>query len=380
MSAKPITRIRVGSVSLPFWEHAEGWRWSWKDSTGTWRYGTRKDKVAAIDAAKAQARAIHNGKLDLDALTAPQLELIRQFLALDPTSADLERMRVHRARMVGITVAVLVARWKAHKLAELGGVESRTLRGDLNWLAKMADHFGSTSAAEIEPDEIQAYIESAGDNPKSRKTYRARVSALWKFGNAHEIFHSTAADRLPAYKLPAQHRINILTPDQAKTILKAVAPELTGWLILNLFSGLRAQEIVSRQEAVKPSLRWEDVRGADGVIDVPAAVSKRRKRRIMPILPTLEAWLEYIDAPKSGPIATCDPSRTETGRLGRLIGGWPRNVLRHSYCSYRAAQTRDAPALALEAGNSVAMINSHYMEAVSAADCEAFWALLPPLK
>ena len=379
MSAKPITRIRVGSVSLPFWEHAEGWRWSWKDSSGVWRYGTRKDKVAAIDAAKAQARAIHNGRLDLDTLNPAQLEIIRQFLALDPTQADVDRMRAQRARVAGITVAVVLSRWHGRKMSEIAGIESRSLRGDRLWLEKLAAHFGQANAAEITTDELQSYIEAAGTNPKSRKTYRARIAALWKFANAHEIFQSTAAERLPAYKLPAQRKIDILTPAQAKTILKAAAPEFRGWLVLNLFSGLRAQEIVSRNEAVKPSLRWEDVRRADGVIDVPAAVSKRRKRRIIPILPTLEAWLKYIDAPVSGPIATCDPSRTETGRLGGLIGGWPRNVLRHSYGSYRAAQTKDAPALALEMGNSVGMIAAHYAEAVSAADCEAFWGLVPPL-
>ena len=153
--------------------------------------------------------------------------------------------------------------------------------------------------------------------------------------------------------------------------------EFRGWLVLNLFSGLRAQEIVSRQESKKPSLRWEHVRRADGVIDVPAAVSKRRKRRIIPILPTLEAWLAHVDAPEHGEIASHDPSRTETGRLGALIGGWPRNVLRHSYGSYRAAQIRDAPSLALEMGNSVAMIDAHYMEAVSAADEAEFWGLVP---
>lgn len=379
MSAKPITRIRVGSVSLPFYPHSDGWRWAWKDSTGVWRYGTRKDRTDAMDAAKAQARMIHNGKLDLDALSSVQLDLIRQFLALDPTSADLDQLRQWRDRKAVVTVADALARWHAHKLAELGGVESRTLRGDFLWLEKMAAHFGQANAPEIPTGELQAYIEAASTNQKSRKTYRTLTASLWRFAGVHEVFISTAAERLPLYKQAAKKRIEILSPAQAKLLLKNIAPEFRAWLVLNLFSGLRAQEIISHNDAIKPSLRWENVRRADKVIDVPADVSKRRKRRIIPILPTLEKWLAHINPPDSGKIVPSMPTRGETARLGELIGGWPRNVLRHSYGSYRAADTKDAPALALEMGNSVTMIEAHYMEAVGAADSAAFWGLVPPL-
>jgi len=380
MSAKPITRIRVGSVTLPFYRHGDGWRWAWKDASGEWRYGTRKDKADALDCARAQARSIHNGKLDLESLNPAQMDLIRQFLALEPTGADVERLRQWRTAPAVVTVLQALQRWHAHKLSELGGVESRTLRGDWLWLQKMSDYFGVANAADIQTADLQEYIEAASTNQKSRKTYRTLIGSLWRFAGVHQVFTSTAAERLPLYKLATRTKIDILTPAQAKILLANVAPEFLPWLALNLFSGLRAQEIISHNEAVKPSLRWENIRRADGVIDVPADVSKRRKRRIIPILPALEKWLAHINPPESGKIVPSMPTRGETARLGELIGGWPRNVLRHSYGSYRASETKDAPALALEMGNSVTMIQAHYMEAVSAADSVAFWGLVPPVK
>ena len=55
MSAKPLTRIKVGSVSLPFYKHQTGWRWAWKGADGVWHYGTRTDYSEAVDAAKERA-------------------------------------------------------------------------------------------------------------------------------------------------------------------------------------------------------------------------------------------------------------------------------------------------------------------------------------
>lgn len=48
---------------------------------------------------------------------------------------------------------------------------------------------------------------------------------------------------------------------------------------------------------------------------------------------------------------------------------WKHNALRHSYISYRVAQAQNIPQTALEAGNSVAMVNRHYRELVT--DSEA---------
>jgi integrase len=380
MPAKKKERVKVGSVSVPLYPWTDPktsksyWRWSWKDSTGKWCYGTRANKADAQEAARTQARNIHNGLLDLAAITGHDADLVRQFLALKPTADDIAVLRERRGRK-STTLQSVVETWVAHKLAELNGVESRTLNGDRLWFEKLAVHFPDVLPGDITTEQLKEYIEAASANPKSRKTYRARVSMLWKFAASHEIFTSTAADRLPAYKVATRDQISILTPDQARTLLVNVADEYRPWLVLALFSGLRAEEIHSRQESKKPSLHWDAVQ--DSTIVVPARVSKTGKRRFPPVLPTLAAWLDHIGRPETGRICERSPSRTETGRLGELIGGWPRNVLRHSYGSYRAAVLNDIPALALEMGNSVSIIEAHYREAVTPDVAAEFWKLTP---
>jgi integrase len=377
-----VERVKVGSVSLPFYEWVDPrsgriyYRWTWKDNEGKWRYGTRANKEEAIEAARAQARTVSNGKLDLEAITADQTDLVRQFIALNPTAADIAAMRLRRTKSADTLFPVLDS-WIAHKKAELEGKESRTLNGDRLWFEKLAQHFESTKPAEITSDQLREYIEQASTNPKSRKAYRARCAMLWRFAETHELFSSKAADLLPIYKVPAREKIDILSIDQAQTLLREVADEYRAWLVLSIFSGLRAEEIHSRQESKKPSLKWQDVFLDRGIIIIPAKVSKTKKRRIIPIHSTLAEWLKLIAPPANGEICTHSPSRTETGRLGDFIGGWPRNVLRHSFGSYRAAEIDDIPKLALEMGNSVSIIESHYREAVSKEDSEQFWNLKP---
>ncbi len=56
---------------------------------------------------------------------------------------------------------------------------------------------------------------------------------------------------------------------------------------------------------------------------------------------------------------------------------FPRNVTRHTFCSYHLAQGQNAGKTALEAGHSEAMLFAHYRELVTEADATQFWALTP---
>ncbi len=54
-----------------------------------------------------------------------------------------------------------------------------------------------------------------------------------------------------------------------------------------------------------------------------------------------------------------------------------RNVFRHSYISYRLAEKPDVPGVALEAGNSPAMIFQHYRELVTPDEAKAWFGITP---
>jgi hypothetical protein len=62
----------------------------------------------------------------------------------------------------------------------------------------------------------------------------------------------------------------------------------------------------------------------------------------------------------------------------RIPGGWRQNALRHSYISYRVAETGDAARTSLEAGNSPKMIFRHYREIVDGDAATAWFSIMPP--
>ena len=79
---------------------------------------------------------------------------------------------------------------------------------------------------------------------------------------------------------------SILTPEEAGRWLACTAleaPSLLAGTAIALFAGLRAAE-VSR-------LDWREVRLSRGFIEVTAAKSKTRTRRLVDIMPNLAEWL-----------------------------------------------------------------------------------------
>jgi hypothetical protein len=62
----------------------------------------------------------------------------------------------------------------------------------------------------------------------------------------------------------------------------------------------------------------------------------------------------------------------------KIPGGWRQNALRHSFISYRVAETGDVARTSLEAGNSPKMIFRHYREIVDAEAAKAWFSIRPP--
>ena len=56
---------------------------------------------------------------------------------------------------------------------------------------------------------------------------------------------------------------------------------------------------------------------------------------------------------------------------------WKRNALRHSYASYRFAQTTDPGKVAGELGNSVNMVHKHYRELVARQSADKWFNIKP---
>lgn len=181
----------------------------------------------------------------------------------------------------------------------------------------------------------------------------------------------------------------IFSPADASSLLHAAvnAEDWTSlsYLVLSLFAGLRPMEFRKKFKG-KPAidLKWHNVT-PDG-IEVYPGIAKT-VARVVPILDPLPQWIDLIQkerGPLSGPILAA----------GKRGGGWRKHweaflkdhwrhklhpdQLRHSFGSYRMARIKDSDQVAMEMGNSPAVLLKHYWNWKTLARvAEIYWALTP---
>jgi hypothetical protein len=56
---------------------------------------------------------------------------------------------------------------------------------------------------------------------------------------------------------------------------------------------------------------------------------------------------------------------------------WKKNALRHSFISYRVAESKDVSATSLEAGNSPKIIFQNYRELVTEKEAKEWFGIVP---
>ena len=112
------------------------------------------------------------------------------------------------------------------------------------------------------------------------------------------------------------------------------------------------------------------------IIEIRAGQAKTASRRVVPITGNLAAWLEPIK--RTGKVVSSKNLHVDVPALARALKiEWPRNVLRHSYISYRIAIVQSADQVALEAGNSPSIIFKHYRELTTPEVAEKWFGIMP---
>jgi integrase len=169
--------------------------------------------------------------------------------------------------------------------------------------------------------------------------------------------------------------ITIFTPAELRRLLLAAQDDFLPALAIGAFAGPRSTEV--------QRLTWEDVNLEESRIDVKKGKSKTSSRRVVPILPALATWLKpYASA--NGLVAPFTHagfynSQRDTARATATESEptvqWKSNALRHSFISFRLAIVEDQNKVALESGNSPAMIHRHYKQPVSAKMAKEWFQL-----
>lgn len=377
------TRIKVGSVSLPLHQHAKGWRFTYKDRLGRWKYVTHRRKDKAIEEAREKARELHNGSVEIGALPPDRAELVRRFLELDITHAELDAWLESRKRQA-ISVPAAVAEFlEAKKLNRgLSFRNVRTLSGDLN---NLSDHLGDANMASVTVSALEGWLATYnGVSPRRRKNLRGSSVTFFRWARKRGYLPdaTTAAEKLDS-PIVSRKIPETWSADEMTNFLRACTREYLPWLVLAGFAGVRQEELIIDPRSTKSPLDWSDFHWGRKIIIVRPETSKVGERRIVPILPVVRAWL-YRMRKKAGPVCPSDPPYKArdakrpslTSILGESVGGWRNNALRHSFISYRAAVVGLAQT-AMEAGNSEAEARRSYNAAKGKDEAAEWFGLVP---
>lgn len=290
----------------------------------------------------------------------------------DATAAFARTVR--ETKLPAITVPSLVAKFAAAKKAEglsalyVDDIEKKLTR----FSNTFRGHIGS-----IKAEEISQWI-FARAKGRHANNLRAAIATLFSFARAEGYL---SRDKKHAAELVRRVKerpppIGIYRPGELLAVLAKAQGRTRTAMAIAAFGGLRITEVFR--------LEWSDVNLERGHIVVQAGKAKTASRRIVPILPALNAWLKLVPADERRGFVT--PQYANLENISRVFSGafdgtgveFKQNGFRHSFASYRLATVKSADQVALEMGNSPRKLFTNYRELVTEEDAAKWFAVLPP--
>ena len=269
------------------------------------------------------------------------------------------------------TVVQVVAEYVAS--LEVKGVSRSYVSSSRLNLQKFAGKVGG-DIADVKVADINKFLMGLKRlSPVSKNSIRTNLVTMFRFAKRQGYLHpdrKTAAELTERFKEP-ETEIQIFTPEEMERLLHAAHKRILPHMAIGAFAGIRSAEI--------QRLEWEDIKWERGHIEIAGRKAKTAARRLAPLPENLKAWLApWREA--TGPvvpISDVSGALSDVAVKARIPGGWRQNALRHSFISYRVAETGDVARTALEAGNSPRMIFRHYREVVTEDEAKAWFAIMP---
>ncbi|HEY3855975.1 MAG TPA: hypothetical protein VGO67_16425 [Verrucomicrobiae bacterium] len=285
---------------------------------------------------------------------------------------EASRFFVERSRAIKAPKAVadVVSELIAVKVSD--GASDRYVQDLRSRLSRFAESF-KTEIGKVTKEQIQAWFDGLGLGPQSHGNFRRVVGLLFKFAVARGYATSNLVDGIDKKKVRGGD-VEIFATEEIQKMLAAADPEFLPVLAIGAFAGLRTAEI--------ERLSWEEIDLVGGYIEMKATKAKTGSRRVVPIQGNLAAWL----APYAGRVgnvwqgdsATLLNRQRQTAKACGMA--WKHNALRHSYASYRLAETGDATRIAFELGNSPAIVHRHYKQLVRPEAAKSWFSIKPAVE
>lgn len=228
---------------------------------------------------------------------------------------------------------------------------------------------GNVPISTIGTEHVESWLLSNGKNPSSRQTYIARLSTLFEFSKRRRWISENPCFFLERVTID-QNAPSVLSSLESDSLWRGclrLRPSGSAWLALALYAGLRPEEAMMMQ--------WEQIDFEGKRIFIRAETSKVRYHRI--VEPPDRAFRALLEARAAGgqlPISNATKKRLQR-KLRGIMGWkvWPKDILRHTCASHWLAVVPDAQKIALQLGNSPAILLRHYRSIVTKEDAERFW-------
>jgi integrase len=247
-------------------------------------------------------------------------------------------------------------------------------------LGRLAESFQG-DICEVTGERIRQFLGTLKGSNRTRLNYLRHISSLFRFAVKRRYVSSEMLDDLGSIDRPQIEggETQIFTVEELRFLLDVARPEMRPWLAIGAFAGLRHAEL--------QRLDWSEVKLNQGFVEVRAAKSKTASRRLVPISENLARFLESR-VENSGAVTAFSNMANQIGWLveeankKRAAAGeaplvWKRNGLRHSFVSYRLALVQDVAKVALEAGNSPAMVFRNYRQLVTPDEARQWFDINP---
>lgn len=292
------------------------------------------------------------------------------FLPVDPP-VPVPIVQIPARAGAGVKLQVAIESVLAAKLAS--NKRERYVQSLRQYLNQFARWIGDVPLASITVDDLENWFTTRKEASSTRASNMGRLAALFSYAVRREWIKSNPVDNLE--RVTVETKVpRILTPAEARKLLEYVRdnrPNQLAYLTLALLCGIRPEEV--------QRIGWSSVNEDCSVVTIDAAASKVRRRRIIKLEPSAQAWLRLAKEKN----ATLPLSRTTRRRYldqwCRVLGfsRWPQDLLRHSCASYWLALCEDPAKVSWALGNSANILKRHYMELVQPEDVGRFWSIMP---
>jgi integrase len=358
------------------------------------RLSKRQGKAASLTESQAVEWVASNERLKefgvtVDRATSVVAECLKILPDLASFQAALKFFVARNREVTKKTVSDVVK--ELLKIKTGNGASARYMKDLKSRLERFAEDF-KKNCCDVTTADIQAWMDNLGTGddplgPQSRKNYWTVLRTFFRFAVARGYASDNPVESVERIRVRGGD-IEIFSPAEIGRLLDAAKnhyPDYVPCLAIGAFAGLRSAEI--------ERLDWSDIDLKDRHIVVAASKAKTASRRIVPIHDNLAAWLadyanetgkvwkessvlyykrQYSVAAQTEMIA--DESK---GVKAEKPVEWKANALRHSYVSYRFAQTGDAGRVSGEVGNTAKVIFRHYREMVKPAEAEKWFNVRP---